>query len=103
MLRLALVVLIVAGSATVRADPLVAGEPALTQDMVDHTADFLEWALDLQMTSAQRDEAKQILVKSWQQKDRAAIASVGQILEVRSKLLAASPDARTEAHQKVQA
>jgi hypothetical protein len=99
---LGLVVAFLCASSLARADVLVAGEPPLTQEMVDQTGDFLEWAFDLQLTSEQRGDTKAIMLAAWKKKDRAAIDSVNGILAARTKLLDLAPDVRQAAQQKVQ-
>src|SRR5215813_3359543 len=83
------------------ADVLAEGEPALTQDMVDRSCDLLEWALDLQMTSEQRDHARDTLVAAWKAKDKGAIASETQLLAVYGQVARMTPAQRDQARGKV--
>jgi hypothetical protein len=77
-------------------------ELAYSQQVVDQTCDFLEWALDLQMTAGQRDHAKTLLADLWKKKDHKAIGTIEEILEARAKLVGLQPDARAKAQVQVQ-
>jgi hypothetical protein len=83
-------------------DVLVEGSPPLTQDIVDHTCNFLEWGLDLQFTAAQRDEARTVITRLWKDNDRKAIDGIQQILAAYAQLARATPAARQAAQHKVQ-
>ncbi len=75
---------------------------AFSQQVVDQTCDFFEWALDLQMTQAQRDDAKVLLHKFWTAKDKKDIDGVEQILAMRAKLMSVDAAARAKVQPQVQ-
>jgi hypothetical protein len=96
-----LVIVSLCVSLSARAEVLVAGNPALDQSMVDRTCDLLEWALDLQMTVAQRTHARDALVAVWKAKDKEAIASEQQLLDTYDKLVKLTQAQRDEARAKI--
>jgi hypothetical protein len=71
---------------------LAAGEPALTQSMVEEVAGFFEWAFAARMSESQRGELKQILLAVWQSGNTSDINGVNQILELNGKLAGLTPE-----------
>jgi hypothetical protein len=51
---------------------LVAGTPALTQDMVDTWRRFVEWVLDVRLTEQQRQEYQHLFINDWKKSHQAA-------------------------------
>jgi hypothetical protein len=77
-------------------------ELAYSQQVVDQTCDFFEWAFELQMTVSQREDGKVVLEKFWKQKDHKSIAAVQGVLDARAQLLAAKPEVRAQTQHEVQ-
>jgi len=102
-MRAVLVLSLLLAAGTAYADQLVPGDPPLTDEIVDHTCDFLEWAIATPFTLAQRDEAKHIMIAFWKKHDKAAIAAVQQVLQLRDQLLQSTPESRAQAQPKVEA
>jgi hypothetical protein len=59
---------------------LAAGDYALTRDMVSRFAGFIEWLLDVPLTSAQRQEVEASLLAAWQSGDQQEIQDVVETL-----------------------
>ncbi|NSW56228.1 MAG: hypothetical protein HPY44_09450 [Armatimonadetes bacterium] len=65
---------------------LAEGEPPLTDVMVSHFGNFLEWTLDATLTQQQRLEVRQSLLAAWQDKDAETITSTGDIVSLMEQL-----------------
>lgn len=76
---------------------LTPGNPPLTSEMTDKTAGFFEWALDIQLTPAQREEYEQMMIRDWA--DPARRKSTVGLIPMIDKV-AASP---TETRERLQA
>jgi hypothetical protein len=50
---------------------VVAGEPPLTQQMMDQRFRFVQWLLRLRLTERQRRDYQELFVKEWQRSDKA--------------------------------
>jgi hypothetical protein len=70
---------------------LAAGEPALTQAMVEDVAGFFEWAFAAQMSDTQRGQLRQILLAVWESGNQSDINGVRQLLELNAKLAGLTP------------
>jgi hypothetical protein len=86
---------------------LVAGEPALTQAVVDGYGDYLEWAIDLSLlggfSSAQRDVLKDYLIRDWKKMTAGERKEVLDALGRWAEVSRASPARRKELHTAWQA
>lgn len=87
--------------ATAGAEPLdsaaelpIAGNPPLTQDMVNRGTQFFEWLLDAQLTQEQRAEFRGSLVRSWKNHQQDDIASTLNVLKFQEGLKSKSPEER---------
>jgi hypothetical protein len=59
---------------------LVAGNPSLTGETVDKSADFFQWALDGNFTAEELDDYQRYLVKIWKENDSNSIKVIGDIV-----------------------
>src|SRR6516162_9202165 len=57
---------------------LLAGDPPLTQDMVDQYQERWQWYCDIQMSELQRKEHQRLLVNFWLRKNRAYRQALAQ-------------------------
>ena len=71
---------------------LVPGNPDLTSETVDKSADFFQWALGGNFTAEELDEYRQQLVRIWREKDTGAIKVTGEIVAMRDKLVDVEPE-----------
>ena len=91
------------GAVTASADRiLVAGGPALTQQMVNQLNQFLEWALDISLTSALREQVKSATMKAWSTRNKEEMDSTLSLLQVQAKLSQATAAERAGAREKIQ-
>jgi hypothetical protein len=81
---------------------LVAGGPPLTQEMVNQLNQFLEWALDISLTSAQREQVKTATMKAWSTRNKEEMDSTLLLLQVQAKLSQATAAERAGAREKTQ-
>jgi len=71
---------------------LVSGNPALTSEMVDKSADFFQWALGGNFTAEELNEYRQHLVRIWKQNDAGSIKVFGEIVTMRDRLVGYAPE-----------
>jgi hypothetical protein len=71
---------------------LVPGNPALTNETVDKSADFFQWALGGNFTAEEFNEYRQHLVRVWKQNDSGSIKVIGEIAAMRDKLVGYEPE-----------
>jgi hypothetical protein len=71
---------------------LVPGNPALTIETVDKSADFFQWALGGNFTAEELNEYRQHLVSIWKQNDAGSIKVVSEIVTMRDKLVGYPPE-----------
>jgi hypothetical protein len=71
---------------------LVPGNPPLTQETVDKSADFFQWALGGNFTAEELDEYRQQLIRIWREKDTGAINVTGEVVAMRDKLVNVEPE-----------
>jgi hypothetical protein len=83
-------------------DVLLAGEPPLTQEMVNDFSAFFEWALEVTLTPSQRQSLKTALIKVWINKDKSEIEGTLSILQVQARLSQATPAERDSIREKIQ-
>lgn len=67
------------------------GSPKLTELLVNETADFLEWMLDVPFTDGQRDSIRAGMIEDWKRKDQKSIDGALGIVRLQRQL--ASVDA----------
>ena len=96
MLSASLVLVVVLGAfkvtAAQRSDVILhAGDPPLTQGMVDKTVALLKWALDVEISGEHRSKLEQIIVRAWQTKNAKEIKSTLDIIDVHDQLMQMSP------------
>ncbi len=72
----------------------VAGNPPLTEDMVNRGTQFFEWLLDAQLTQEQRAEFRGSLVRSWKNHQQEDIASTLNVLKFQDGLNSKRPEER---------
>jgi hypothetical protein len=82
---------------------LAAGNPPLTQTMVNQLIDFFEFGLHGKFTDAQRAEFQKQRIAEWQSGDAGNKETIFSLLEMRSKLLAMNDGQLKEAQSKLQA
>ena len=75
-------------STTVSSQTLVAGDPPLTQPMVDHVIDFFEWSLGIHLSGGEKGQVQQKLTAAWKANARSEIDGTNQILNLYMKLQA---------------
>ncbi len=76
---------------TARAHPqdvvLAQGNPPLTQSMVDKSVGFLEWCLEIRISSEHRSMLHKVLMRAWQTKNQEEMKSTLDIVDLHDKLL----------------
>jgi hypothetical protein len=75
---------------------LADGNPPLTQATVDQVVDFLEWLMEVPFTDAQKDTAREELIKTWRRGDKTEIQGILDVLKA-GKDLSAMPAQKREA------
>lgn len=70
---------------------LAAGEPPLTEYLVEEGCDFLEWALEVPFTAAQRQVFREEFIDSWKKKIKDDMDGLLQVQQVRAKVAALKP------------
>lgn len=73
---------------------IAAGDPPLTQFMVEETTDFVEWLMDVPFTTEQRQVFRDSLIESWKTKDKAGIEGVANVMKARNELATLTPEKR---------
>ena len=64
----------------------IAGDPPLTQDMVDRGARLMEWLLDARLTAEQHQQFQDSQVRTWKAHDAAGIAATLDTLKFHADL-----------------
>jgi hypothetical protein len=65
---------------------LVAGNPALTEDLVNRTSGYFAWLLETPITKGQKATMRELLVKSWRQHDSNEMNGALQVAEAYSRI-----------------
>lgn len=81
---------------------LAHGEPPLTEGMVSQIRDVMEWLLNAQFSGAQQEQFKRLIVTDWQRRDRQAIDTYLNCLQLHSQLGSATEEQRKAAHAQIQ-
>jgi len=111
---LALLVVLVCISSVACADPpataqdkadfvAVEGNPPLTQGMIDRFAGFMEWLLDVPLTTGQRDDVATGLVHSWQTGDAEEKQGVVNVLSLAEQVAQREEAERALVREQLQA
>ena len=98
----ALLLLVGSGVSTAATLP-VDGNPPLTREMVDKGARLFEWLLDARLTEEQHQQFQDSLVRSWQDRDRAAMDGTLGVLQFHDALGLKSEAERTAMREVLQA
>lgn len=72
----------------------IAGNPPLTQELVDKGIQFFEWLLDAQLTVEQRAEFRESMVRSWKGHRQDEIDGTVNVLKFQDQLVHKSPEER---------
>ena len=81
------VVCTVASTYSQQKDPvLAAGDPVLTQSMVDSSTQLLEWSLGSQFSERDRSNIQRVIVNAWRANNRAQMKSVLDVIEIQNFL-----------------
>src|SRR5262245_19845894 len=81
---------------------LVAGNPPLTQAMINQLVDFFEFGLHGKFTNAQRAEFQRQRIAEWQSGDAKNKETILSLLETRAKLMELNDEQLKEAQTKLQ-
>ncbi len=73
---------------------LAAGNPPLTQSMVDKTAAFLEWCLEIKLSPEQKSLLQKVSIRAWKSKSPDEMQSTLNLVEIHDKLLTMSDEER---------
>jgi hypothetical protein len=73
----------------------IAGNPPLTEDIVERGTQFFEWLLDAQLTLEQRAEFRGSLVRSWKTHQQDDIDSTMNVLRFQQQLKSRRPEERS--------
>src|SRR5687768_7332478 len=65
---------------------LAAGDPVLTQSMVDSSIRLLEWSLGSQFNDQDRANIQKVIVNAWRANNRAQMKSVLDVIEIQNSL-----------------
>lgn len=65
---------------------LVAGNPALTEDLVNRTSGYFAWLLETPITNGQKATMRELLVKSWRQHNSNEMNGALQVAEAYSRI-----------------
>jgi hypothetical protein len=60
---------------------LAEGNPPLTQKTVDQFAGYFQWILDVELTEAQRDELRRLVVDVWEKQDASAMRGIQSLVK----------------------
>ena len=71
---------------------LVQGNPPLTSETIDKSADFFQWALGGNFAADELNEYEQILIRIWKANETASIKVIGEIVQMRDKLVGHDPE-----------
>ena len=77
---------------------LHAGDPPLTQSMVDKTVALLKWVLEVEISGEHRSKLQQVMIRAWQTGNKGEMKSSIDIVDIHDKLTRMSPNER-EAHR----
>lgn len=81
---------------------LAQGNPPLTQSMLDRTSDFLEWLLDIDLSSEQKSTLKKIIERAWHTQNQAEIKSTLDLVNMHGELLKMSKSERDAKKAEIQ-
>jgi hypothetical protein len=73
---------------------LHAGNPPLTQLMVDKTVAMLKWVLEIEISGDHRSKLEQVLLRAWQTGNKEEIKSTIDIVDIHDRLMQMSPNER---------
>ena len=86
----------------INAELPIAGNPPLTEDMVERGTQFFEWLLDAQLTVEQRTEFRDSLVRSWKGHQQDDIDSTVNVLKFQEQLKNRRPEERSLIREQLQ-
>ena len=81
--------------------PAKAGYPALTQEMLDRSSAFVEWAMGVQFTPAQRAKQQGFAINHWKNADADHIGSMLELLDLDRQIAAMSVSEKAMLPEKV--
>ena len=81
--------------------PAKAGYPALTQEMLDRGTAFVEWAMGVEFTSAQRAKQQGFVIDHWKSGDAKDIGSMLELLDLDRQIAAMSAAEKAKLPEKV--
>jgi len=82
---------------------LVAGDPPLTQAMVDKSAALIQWALEISISPENKSKLQKVLIRAWQARNAAEMKSTLDIVEVHDNLMKMQPVDRNARRPSMQA
>jgi hypothetical protein len=91
-------------ASAVRASELVPaklGYPALTQEMLERSSAFVEWAMGVQFTPAQRSTQQAFVLDHWKKGDAEDIGSLLELLDLEKQVSAMSAAEKAQLPEKV--
>jgi hypothetical protein len=81
--------------------PAKAGYPALTQEMLDRGTAFVEWAMGVEFTSAQRAKQQGFVIDHWKSCDAKDMGSMLELLDLDRQIAAMSAAEKAKLPEKV--
>jgi hypothetical protein len=73
---------------------LQAGEPPLTQSMVDKTVALLKWVLEVEISGEHQSKLQQVMIRAWQTGNKGEMKSALEIVDIHDKLVRMSAKER---------
>jgi hypothetical protein len=83
-------------------DVLHAGDPPLTQLMVDKTVALLKWVLEIEISAEHKSKLQEVMVRAWQTGNKQEMKSTIDIVDIHDKLMRMSPAEREARHASLQ-
>jgi hypothetical protein len=65
---------------------LAPGDPPLTVELSDRATDFIEWLLDVPLTTEQRQTIREALIETWKGPDRENVQGVLDLLQLEAQV-----------------
>jgi hypothetical protein len=86
-----------------RNNVIAAGDPPLTQSMVDRLSGLMEWSLDTELSQGERSALRTSIVGYWNNSDEKSIKSVVDILAFEQKLARSGDAQKRDLQPQIQA
>ncbi|MEZ5427119.1 MAG: hypothetical protein R2747_12690 [Pyrinomonadaceae bacterium] len=82
-------------------DVLAAGNPPLTQTMVNRLTGLMEWSLDSHLSDEERSQLRRVVIAYWKNGDQKSIRSILDTLAFEEKLAGVSEDQKSSVQPQI--